>query len=95
MLMLGPLLVALANDFGTSIAVSGQLAAATFVTQGITAPLVGPISDTYGRRPVLLIGLLLMVLRVLGSRIRSSSGFGKSRLGSPNNYLAYRSLKQV
>ena len=35
MLMLGPLLVALANDFGTSIAVSGQLAAATFVTFGI------------------------------------------------------------
>ena len=35
-LMLGSLLVALADDFGTSI----------------TAPLVGPISDTYGRRPV-------------------------------------------
>ena len=28
-LMLGPLLVALADDFGTSIAVAGQLAAAT------------------------------------------------------------------
>ena len=55
MLMLGPLLVALANDFGTSIAVSGQLAAATFVAWGITAPLVGPISDTYGRSPFLLI----------------------------------------
>ena len=67
MLMLGPLLVALANDFGTSIAGSGQLAAATFVTFGITAPLVGPISDTYGRRPVLLVGVLLMALGVLGS----------------------------
>ncbi|MEE3246438.1 MAG: MFS transporter, partial [Chloroflexota bacterium] len=63
-LMLGPLLVALADDFGTSIAVAGQLAAATFITWGITAPLVGPISDTYGRRPVLLIGLLLMALGV-------------------------------
>ena len=48
MLMLGPLLVDLAYDFDTSIAVVGQLAAATFVTWGITAPLVGPISDTYG-----------------------------------------------
>jgi len=74
MLMLGPLLVALANDFGTSIAVSGQLAAATFVTQGITAPLVGPISDTYGRRPVLLIGVLLMALGVLGSGAAWSYG---------------------
>jgi len=66
-LMLGPLLVALGDDFGTSIAVAGQLAAATFITWGITAPLVGPISDTYGRRPVLLIGVLLMALGVLGS----------------------------
>ena len=32
MLMLGPLLVVLADDFGTSIAVAGQLAAAPFVT---------------------------------------------------------------
>ena len=74
MLMLGPLLVALADDFGTSIPVSGQLAAATFITWGITAPLVGPVSDTYGRRPVLLIGLLLMALGVLGSGVAWSYG---------------------
>jgi len=73
-LMLGPLLVALADDFGTSIAVAGQLAAATFITWGITAPLVGPISDTYGRRPVLLIGVLLMALGVLGSGVAWSYG---------------------
>jgi len=53
-LMLGPLLVVLADEFNTSVAVAGQLAAATFVTWGITAPLVGPFSDTYGRRPALL-----------------------------------------
>ena len=69
MLMLGPLLVELADDFDTSIAVAGQLAAAFFITWGIIAPLVGPISDTYGRRPVLLIGLLLMALGVLGSGV--------------------------
>ena len=74
MLMLGPLLVALADDFGTSIAVAGQLAAATFITWGITAPLVGPSSDTYGRRQALLIGLLLMALGVLGSGIAWSYG---------------------
>jgi len=73
-LMLGPLLVALADDFGTSIAVAGQLAAATFITWGITAPLVGPISDTYGRRQVLLIGVLLMALAVLGSGVAWSYG---------------------
>ena len=74
MLILGPLLVGLAGDFGTSIAVAGQLAAATFVTWGITAPLVGPISDTYGRRPVLLIGVLLAALGMLGSGIAWSYG---------------------
>jgi predicted MFS family arabinose efflux permease len=67
MLMLGPLLVELADDFGTSIALAGQLAAATFITWGVVAPLVGPISDTYGRRPVLLVGLMLMGLGILGS----------------------------
>ena len=67
MLMLGPLLVELADDFDTSVAVAGQLAAATFITWGITAPLVGPISDTYGRRPVLLTGVLLMAVGILGS----------------------------
>ena len=74
MLMLGPLLVILANDFGTSIAMAGQLAAATFVAWGITAPVVGPISDTYGRKPVLLIGVLLMALGVLGSGAAWSYG---------------------
>ena len=74
MLMLGPLLVILANEFGTSIAMAGQLAAATFVAWGITAPLVGPISDTYGRKPVLLIGVLLMALGVLGSGAAWSYG---------------------
>jgi len=67
MLMPGPLLVILANDFGTSIAMAGQLAAATFVAWGITSPLVGPISDTYGRKPVLLIGILITAIGVLGS----------------------------
>ena len=74
MLMIGPLLVELATDFDTSIAVAGQLAAATFITWGITAPLVGPISDTYGRRPVLLIGLVLMALGILGSGAAWSYG---------------------
>ena len=74
MLMLGPLLVVLADDFGISIPVAGQLAAAIFVSWAITSPLVGPISDTYGRRPVRLIGVLLMGLGVLGSGVAWSYG---------------------
>jgi len=65
--MLGPLLVALAQEFHTSVAVVGQLAAATAITWGIVAPLAGPVSDTYGRRRLLLTGLLLMVGGALGA----------------------------
>src|SRR6266404_2275197 len=66
-LMLGPLLVSLAHEFHTSVALMGQLAAATAITWGITAPLAGPVSDAYGRRLMLLTGLLLMALSMLGS----------------------------
>ena len=67
LLMLGPLLVDLAREFNTSVAVTGQLGAATAITWGITAPLVGPVSDSYGKRPILLTGLFLMALGILGS----------------------------
>jgi predicted MFS family arabinose efflux permease len=66
-LMLGPLLVALATAFHTSVAVTGQLTAATALTWGLTALLAGPVSDTYGRRRLLLTGLLLLMLGTLGA----------------------------
>ena len=65
--MLGPLLVALAHEFQTSVALVGQLAAATAITRRITAPLAGPVSDAYGRRLMLLTGLLCMAWGILGS----------------------------
>ena len=65
--MLGPLLVALAHEFQTSVALVGQFAAATAITWGITAPLAGPVSDAYGRRRMLLTGLLLMAWGILGA----------------------------
>jgi len=68
-LMLGPLLVDLAREFDTSVAVTGQLAAATFIAWGVVAPLVGPVSDTYGRRVVALSGILLMAVGLLGSAL--------------------------
>jgi hypothetical protein len=72
--MLGPLLVELAAEFQTSVAVAGQLAAATSIAWAIAAPLVGPWSDTYGRRLVVLTGLMLMALGVLGSVLAWSYG---------------------
>src|SRR5262249_21918448 len=73
-LMLGPLLVALANEFHTSLAVTGQLAAATAMTRGLTAFLAGPASDTYGRRLMLIVGLMLMTLGTLSAALASNYG---------------------
>jgi predicted MFS family arabinose efflux permease len=65
--MMGPLLVELADAFGTSVVVAGQLAAAIGISWGITAPLVGPVSDIYGRRRVALTGVTLKAAGTLGS----------------------------
>jgi nitrate/nitrite transporter NarK len=67
LLMMAPLLVDLAQAFQTSVGVVGQLAAATALTWGLIAPLAGPVADAYGRRRLLLTGLLLMALGILGS----------------------------
>ena len=66
-MMMGPLLVALAAAFDTSVVATGQLAGAMGITWGITAPLVGPLSDMYGRRKVGLTGLMVMAVATLGS----------------------------
>lgn len=72
--ILGPLLVDLAEEFDTSVAVAGQLGAVIFITWGGCAPLVGPVSDTYGRRLVALTGLMLMAVGILGSGLAWSYG---------------------
>jgi len=66
-LMLGPLLVGIAKEFDTSVAVAGQLTAVTFLSWAIFAPLAGPFSDSFGRRPVALVGLALMGACILAA----------------------------
>ena len=66
-LMLGPLLVDIADEFDTSVAVAGQLAAATFASWAVFAPLIGPFSDSLGRRLVALTGLGLMGVCILAA----------------------------
>ena len=59
--MLPPILVEIASGLETSVAVAGQLATATFVASA------GPLSDSLGRRPVMLGGLLMLVVSVIAS----------------------------
>ena len=66
-LMIPPLLVDIAADFDLSVGVAGQLSAATFVGWGFSSVLVGPLSDSFGRRPVALGGLTLMAAAIVAS----------------------------
>ncbi len=56
--ILGPMLDVMGRDLDLSLSAMGQLAAIIFIPWGVGAPLLAPISDRYGRRPVILVGLL-------------------------------------
>ncbi len=58
----GPLLVQWSQEFNTSVAAMGQIVVAITLPWGLAAPLLGPFSDRYGRRPLLLIGLTLAAI---------------------------------
>jgi DHA1 family inner membrane transport protein len=73
-LAVGPLLVPMAADLGVAPGAVGQLVTATVLTWGLSAPLVGPLSDRYGRRPALLVGLGL--LAAAGGAGAAAPGYG-------------------
>ena len=73
-LMLAPLLVDLATEFDTSVAVTGQLATVTFAAWAISVIIVGPLSDSIGRRPVALAGLSLLAVGVFASAFAPNLG---------------------
>ncbi len=50
-----------------SVAVAGQLATATFAAWAVSLICVGPLSDSFGRRPVALTGLVILSVSVLAS----------------------------
>ena len=66
-LILPALLVQISTDLDVSVAVAGQLATATLAAWGVSVVSTGPLSDSFGRRPVALIGLLLLAVSVLGA----------------------------
>ena len=66
-MMVPALLVEISTDLGISVAVAGQLATATYAAWGVSVVSVGPLSDSFGRRPVALVGLLLVAGSLIGS----------------------------
>ena len=66
-LMLPPLLVDIAAEFGVSVSVTGQLATVTFGFWAVSVLLASPLSDSFGRRPVAVVGLLVLSISVIAS----------------------------
>ncbi len=66
-LILPALLVQISTDLDVSVALAGQLATATLAAWGISVLSTGPLSDSFGRRPVAIAGLLLLAGSVLGA----------------------------
>ena len=65
-LIVPPLLVEIATDLDISVAVAGQLATATFAAWAVTGVSAGPLSDSFGRRPVALVCLAVLSISMLG-----------------------------
>ena len=73
-LIVPPLLVEIASGFDISVAVAGQLATATFAAWGLSVVSVGPLSDSFGRRPVALAGLFVLSASLVGSAFAPNIG---------------------
>ena len=77
-----PLLPYYANEFGASPAVVGLLVASYAAAQFIGAPILGRMSDLYGRRPILLlsvfgtfVGFVMLALApIIGRTIANAFG---------------------
>ena len=65
--MVPALLVEIATDLDVSVAVSGQLNTASFAALAVSIVAVGPLADSFGRRPVALAGVLMVLVSMLGS----------------------------
>ncbi|MDA1127601.1 MAG: MFS transporter [Chloroflexi bacterium] len=73
-LIVAPLLVDIATEFDSSVAVAGQLATATFAAWAVSVVISGPMSDSLGRRPVALAGLSLLSIGVMPSAFAPNLG---------------------
>ena len=67
-----PALPALTAGFGAPIAQAQLTLSALLLAFGLSQLVWGPLSDRFGRRPVLLVGMSAYVLASLGSTLSAS-----------------------
>ena len=66
---LGPLLSPIAADIGSTVSMVGQAATAAMIFGAVIGLLLGPISDHYGLRRLLIAGAALMALSGAGTAL--------------------------
>ena len=67
-----PALPGLTQDLGASMAQAQRTLSQLLLAFGVSQLVWGPLSDRFGRRPVLLLGLLAYLLAALGSALSAS-----------------------
>lgn len=78
-----PSLPGMARDFGVDYAVM-QLSVTVYLAgSALVQMIAGPLSDRYGRRPVMLVGLATFLLATAGTLLAPSAGW----------FLAFRTLQ--
>jgi len=72
---LGPFIPEIGRDLSVSAPLLGQITAAVFLGSAGIALLAGPLSDQYGRRRLLLIGLAVIALSSFGTMLAPNYGW--------------------
>lgn len=95
--ILSPILVDVSSDLGVSLATGGLLGTIFAAPAAAMALVMGPLSDKYGRRPVLILGVAMLAFANLLSALawsfpalaafRFLGGFGTAAL-SPTMFAA-------
>jgi len=69
-----PSLPGMARDFGVDYAIMQLSVSAYIGASAVLQLLAGPVSDRYGRRPVVLVGLVIFLLATLGTLTARDAG---------------------
>ena len=70
--ILGPLMPEISRDLSVSFPVLGQITAAVFFGSACVGLLAGPLSDQFGRKRLIVFGLLIVAVSTTGSALAPS-----------------------
>ncbi|MBW1998732.1 MAG: MFS transporter [Deltaproteobacteria bacterium] len=70
--LLAALLVDISSELGITVPLAGQLLTVAAVVWGVAAIMIGPLSDHYGKKPIIIGGFLVFSLALLGYSLSRS-----------------------